>query len=131
MVNLRKDIDCAELPVTNETAILKHILACYIQEGFLSPNNKMPGKLAKFYLRLAWLFRERKNLEKNIENIPDGYMSFEDYLVAQKKYWEEIPLSEEEALGKAITQYGTMLDYAGKEDNVKKEDHFDAFDTQS
>ena len=121
LVKLGKEIDCTELPVTNETAILKHILACYVQEGFLSPNNKMPGKLAKFYLRLAWLFRERKNLEKNIEKIPNGYMSFEEYLVAQKKYWEEIPLSEEEALGKAITQYGTMLDYAGKEDNVKKE----------
>ncbi len=121
LVRIGKEIDYSELPISNETAILNHILGCYIQEGFLSPNNRMPIKLAKFYLRLAWLYRERENLEKKIENIPDGYMSLEGFLTDQKKFWENLPLNEAEAMNQAIAQYESVLENAGKEDNVKKE----------
>ena len=41
-----------------ESAILAHLLAIYIQE-LLSPNMRQFGKLARFYLRTAWLFREQ------------------------------------------------------------------------
>lgn len=121
LVRIGKEVDYTELPISNETAILNHVLACYIQEGFLSPNNRLPAKLAKFYLRLSWLFRERKTIQKNISNIPDGYMSLEDFLKAMKEHWENLPLSEEEALSRAIEQYNLVLDSAGKEDNIKKE----------
>ena len=121
LVRIGREIDYTELPISNDTAILTHAIACYIQEGFLSTNNRLPGKLAKFYLRLAWLYRERQSLESNIENIPDGYMSLEKFLAAQKEFWEHLPLSEEEAISKAIEQYQGVLENAGKEDNVKKE----------
>ena len=121
LVRIGKEVDYTELPISNDTAILTHVIACYIQEGFLSTNNRLPGKLGKFYLRLAWLYRERQTLETMIDNIPDGYVSLEKFLAAQKEFWENLPLSEDEALRKAIEQYQGVLENAGKEDNVKKE----------
>ena len=122
LVRIGKEIDYTEVPVSNETAILTHILACYMQEGFLSPNNRMAGKMAKFYLRLAWLYRERETIiTKDISNTPDGHMSLEGFLKHLKQYWEDIPLTEDEAMRKALVQYSAMLDIAGKEDNTKKE----------
>ena len=121
LVQIGKEIDYTDLPVSNETAILTHILAYYIQKGFLSPNNRIPAKMAKICLRLAWLYRERKTLGKSISNIPDGFISLEEFLASLKKYWDEIPQSEEEALRFALEHYSVMLDNAGKDDNVKKE----------
>ncbi len=111
----------SEIPISNGAAILTHLLACYVQEGFLSPNNRMPGKLAKFFLRLAWLYRERKALNATSTDIPDGYLSLEDFLKVQQQSWEGLPITEEEAIKKSIEQYTIVLDHAGKEDNTKKE----------
>lgn len=116
--NLKTD---SEL-ISNEAAILRHLMACNIQEAFLTPNNRLPHKLSRFYLRLAWLFRERAAFgSTNCDELPNGYITLEEYLRKLQELWPEMPLTERQALDKAIFYYTEMLNQSGKEDDIKKE----------
>ncbi len=111
----------AEL-ISNETAILTHLMACNIQEAFLTPNNRLPHKLSRFFLRLAWLYRERAAFgSTNSNDLPNGFITLEEYLHRLQELWPEMPVSEKQALDKAIFYYTEMLNQSGKEDDIKKQ----------
>lgn len=118
---LGKAADPAVSQVTTEVAMIKHMLACGIQEEFLSPNNRIPDKLSRYYLRIAWLYREREMFGSSDDFVPDGYFTFNEYFARIKEVWPEMPNNEEEAIKKAYGYYVDVLDQAGRDDNTKKE----------
>lgn len=121
MASVSRVIDCTKEVVCTEQAILTHLLACYIQESFLTKNNRMPHKASRFYLRLAWLFRERESFGADKSYVPDQYLSFEDFLNYLRTLWPEMPCSEKEALVMAQSYYVDLLNQSGKDDDIKKE----------
>ncbi len=105
--------------VTLESALTAHLLAIYIQE-ILSVNMRQYAKLASFYLRVAWLYREKATWQTP-EAVPAGYATFADFLTSFRKEWPGLPMTEEEAMTKAIEGYQTDLDTSGRVDDVKYE----------
>ncbi len=115
------EIDITRELIVTEQAILSHLLACYIQESFLTTNNRMPHKASRFFLRLAWLYRERATLGSDGSFTPGQYLSFGDFLNALKYIWPEMPLNENDALRSASVYYVDLLNQSGKDDDIKKE----------
>lgn len=108
--------------ITTDMAILRHLIACYIQESFLTANNRLSHKLSRFYLRLAWLFRERATLSvSDTAGLPNGFLTLEEYLSHLSRLWPELPRTEAQALKKAILYYTELLNQSSKDDDVKKD----------
>lgn len=108
--------------VSNDVALLRHLLACNIQEAFLTPNNRLPHKLSRFYLRVAWLYRERTAFgATNASDLPNGYITLEEYLTKLQGLWPDLPMNESQALNKAVFYYTEMLNQSGKDDDIKKQ----------
>lgn len=121
MNRVGREIDDTQDYICTESAIMALLIACHIQECFLTANNRLPHKLSRFYLRLAWLFRERTAFGSASNAIlPDGYFTFEEYLKSLQSFWPEIPLAEKDALNRAVTYYMELLNQSGDED-IKKE----------
>ncbi len=98
-----------------DSAILAHLLAIYAQE-LLSVNMRQYPKLARFYLRLAWLFREKSQLGLPDERVPSGFTSFEDYLESFQSSWPGIPVEEGQAMTVALARYQDILNHASTGD---------------
>ncbi len=98
-----------------DSAILAHLLAIHEQE-LLSQNMRQFPKLARFYLRLAWLYREKAVLAIEDEKVPDGFGSFKEYLEGFKDAWPGIPTEETPTLDIALARYRDVLNYAGNDD---------------
>jgi hypothetical protein len=98
-----------------DSAILAHLLAIHEQE-LLSQNMRQFPKLARFYLRLAWLYREKATLAIDDEKVPDGFESFKAYLEGFKEAWPGIPTEENPTLEVALQRYRDVLNYAGNTD---------------
>lgn len=94
-----------------DSAILAHILAVYEQE-LLSVNMRQYNKLARFYLRLAWLYREKETLALEDTVTPNGAGSFREFLESFKGEWPDIPLEETPALETALARYRDILNHA-------------------
>ena len=104
-----------------KTALALHLLAIYIQE-MLSSNLRQTGKLARFYLRTAWLFRELRYLdEAGVARSPELAEFFTAIAGIKEQDWPEIPNAEKETILQAISYYKAELDHAGRSDDVKQE----------
>lgn len=107
--------------IGNETALLTHLIACNVQEAFLTPNNRLPHKLSRFFLRVAWLYRERTTLGiAHAAELPEGFFTLEEYLTHLQAIWPELPMNEDQALAKALFYYTEMLNQSGGDD-IKKQ----------
>lgn len=108
-------IDFANDLYSLESAITAHLLAIYEQE-LLSPNMRQYAKLARFYLRTAWLYREKDTLGLAEAKVPDGFATFAAFLESFKPEWPAIPLDEKTALQVALERYQDILNHASTGD---------------
>ena len=108
-------IDFSTDNYTVDSAIVAHILAIYEQE-LLSINMRQYAKLARFYLRTAWLFREKETLAIPEEKVPGGFASFAEFLESFKEEWPGIPTQEGPALEIALARYQDILNHAQNAD---------------
>lgn len=104
-------IDFSKDAYSVDSAILAHMLAIYEQE-LLSVNLRQYNKLARFYLRLAWLFREKEQLALPEEKIPDGFENYHAFLESFRSEWPAITTEEKPALDQALTAYQEILNHA-------------------
>lgn len=114
-------IDFESEDVSWSSALAAHILAIHIHNQ-LSPNMRLAGKLARFYLRTAWLFREKNYSEEEegaIRIIMDPELSHA--LAELKAEWPEGPFDEDTAMDKAIEYYKLELENLGRVDNIRQE----------
>ncbi|MFH0910420.1 MAG: DUF2225 domain-containing protein [Planctomycetota bacterium] len=105
--------------VSWSSALAAHLAAIYIQE-ILSPNMRQSGKLARLYLRTAWLYRERDHpevYESHVIPDPELVEALEDV----KKTWSEGPFDETTAMNAALQYYKIELENAGRTDNIRQE----------
>lgn len=93
-----------EPPILVESAINAHLLAIHIQE-ILSPTLRMTAKIARFTLRLAWLYRERATMDLPSDPPPAGFDSHEAFWQSFAGEWTTIPLDENQALDAAVGAY--------------------------
>ncbi|MCC8109607.1 MAG: DUF2225 domain-containing protein [Planctomycetes bacterium] len=98
-----------------DSAILAHLLAIYAQE-LLSVNMRQYPKLARFYLRLAWLYREKETLALPDEAVPAGFETFKDYLNSFGESWPGMPTEESQAMDIALARYQDILNHASGAD---------------
>jgi len=108
-INFEKDVYHVD------SAILAHILAIHEQE-LLSLNMRQFAKLARFYLRLAWLYREKAALEIEDEKVPEGFGSFHEYLESFRETWPGIPTEESATLEMALARYHDILNHSSNGD---------------
>ncbi|MCD8352456.1 MAG: DUF2225 domain-containing protein [Planctomycetaceae bacterium] len=108
-INFEKDI------YHIDSAILAHLLAIHEQE-LLSLNMRQYAKLARFYLRLAWLYREKESLAIEDEKVPEGFASFKEYLDSLQELWPGIPTEEAPALDVALARYRDILNHSANAD---------------
>jgi uncharacterized protein (DUF2225 family) len=98
-----------------DSAIMAHLLAINEQE-LLSVNMRQYSKLARFYLRLAWLYREKATLALEDEKTRVDYPTFRDYLESFREAWPEIPTDEATAMDVALQRYRDILNHAQNAD---------------
>ncbi|MDR0361514.1 MAG: DUF2225 domain-containing protein [Planctomycetota bacterium] len=108
-------IDFGKDEYSVDSALAAHILAIYEQE-LLSPNMRQFNKLARFYLRTAWLFREKRDLSLMDASIPGGFESFQAFLESFKAEWPGVPLEERAALETALLRYQDILNHSSNTD---------------
>lgn len=101
-------IDFSKDYYTVDSAILAHLLAIYEQE-LLSINMRQYNKLARFYLRLAWLYREKETLAQEEIGVPAGYGSFKEFMESFRAEWPGIVTEEAPALEVALERYQDIL----------------------
>jgi uncharacterized protein (DUF2225 family) len=119
MATLGEHIDFYAERVSWGSALAAHILAIHIQE-LLSPNTRLSGKLARLYLRTAWLYREM-TIPEIAEVQETSQPELEALLCKWQESWPDGPFSEEAAIEKAISYYKQELDQAGRVDDVRHE----------
>ena len=105
--------DAIDFSVDNysiDSAILAHLLAIYEQE-LLSLNMRQYAKLARFYLRTAWLFREKETLGMPEEKVPAGFGSHREFLENFREEWPGIPTGEAPAIETALARYQDILNH--------------------
>lgn len=118
-VRLGQLIDSQSDELSWSSALAAHILAIYTQNQ-LSTNMRLTGKLARLYLRTAWLYREQGHPEIFASAAtPDPRLTQE--LQALQEEWEGGPFDETSALRQAMENYTRELDNAGRVDNVRLE----------
>jgi Uncharacterized protein conserved in bacteria len=94
-----------------DSAIIAHLLAIYEQE-LLSVNMRQYNKLARFYLRTAWLYREKDQLGLPEENVPDGFDSYKAFLESFREEWPGIITEEGPAIEVALARYQDVLNHS-------------------
>lgn len=119
MVQLGELIDLQSGFVSWSSALAAHMLAIYIQNQ-LSPNMRLNGKLARLYLRTAWLYREKRYPEMAAGREPDDPELIQ-VLNDLKAEWPDGPYDEDVAMQKAIEYYKLELENAGRLDNIRLE----------
>lgn len=120
ITRLGKAIAFDQLFFTLETALCIHLLAIYLQE-MLSANMRQHGKLARFYLRLAWLFREKRSWPVPERDVPPPFASYSDFFASMQQDWPAIPLQEEAAIDAAIANYQEELGHSRRVDDIRFE----------
>ncbi len=105
---------------TLENALCLHLLAIYLQE-MLSANMRQHGKLGRFYLRLAWLYREKRSWQVPERDVPPPFASYGDFFAAMQQDWPAIPLQEETAIDAAIANYQEELAHSKRVDDIRFE----------
>ena len=107
-----------QLPL--ETALCIHLLGIHLQE-LLSTNMRQYGKLARLYLRTAWLYREKQAWNLPERQVPAGFASYGGFLESLRTEWPEIPLAEEKAIEIAIASYQHELEHSKRIDDIRFE----------
>lgn len=120
LARLGKWIDLEREHVSLESALSAHLLAIHVQL-LLSPNRRQHAKLGRLYLRLAWLYREKETWSLPEVGIPDGFQNFGEFFDSFRQDWEEIPLSENAAMGAAVEGFKKDLDQAGNITDIRHE----------
>lgn len=121
LTQLSSMVDIEEDFFSFRTTLALHTLAIYIQE-MLSNNLRQTGKLARFYLRTAWLYREIRYMKEANLPEPPGLDTFHQTILSvQEQEWPEAPNTEKDTIEKAIAYYKAELDHAGRVDDVKHE----------
>jgi len=98
-----------------DSAIMAHLLAIHEQE-LLSLNMRQYSKLARFYLRLAWLYREKETLALEDEKPYPKAGSFREFLESFREAWPGIPIEESTAMDIALARYRDILNHAQNAD---------------
>jgi len=115
-----QEIDLVREYVTLECALCAHLQATYIQE-MLSPNMRQYQKLGRFYLRTAWLYREKTTWNVPEAGIPMRCRSYMDFFNSLRREWPDLPLTEEVSIEKAIANYRADLDRSKRVDDIRYE----------
>ncbi|MDR2390370.1 MAG: DUF2225 domain-containing protein [Planctomycetota bacterium] len=115
IARMGETIDFSKDAYSVDSVILAHLLAIHEQE-LLSSSMRQHPKLARFYLRLAWLYREKATLALPEENIPTGFDSHSAFLESFKTEWPGIPVSEDQALEISLACYQDVLNNASGTD---------------
>jgi len=103
-----------------DTALAMHLLAIHLQE-MLSPNTRQCGKLARFYLRSAWLYREKAAWTLPERGVPVGFSSHAEFLASLRSDWPTLPLTEGEAIDTAIANYQLELSQGKRVEDIRFE----------
>ncbi len=115
IARLGQVIDFSKDNYSVDSAIVAHLLAIYEQE-LLSVNLRQYAKLARFYLRTAWLFREKEALGLPDEKVPAGFNTFAEFLEGFRSEWPGIPTSEAPTLEVALARYQDILNHSANAD---------------
>jgi hypothetical protein len=115
IARLAAAIDFSRDDYSVDSAIAAHILAIHEQE-LLSPNLRQFNKLARFYLRTAWLYREKRDLSLMDGKTPGGFESFQAFLESFREEWPGMPLGEDAALETALARYRDILNHSSNAD---------------
>jgi len=73
-------------------------------------------KLARFHLRLAWLYRERDGLGLPPADPPKDFATFDDFLQSLAKEWPSIPVGEQSTLKASLARYQDLLNRSSGQD---------------
>jgi hypothetical protein len=119
LVRLGELIDLDSENVTWSSALASHLLAIYIQ-NMLSPNMRIPAKLARLYLRTAWLYREATLPTRGVEPV-QAEPELEEVLVDLKSDWPDGPFGEDVCMNNAIASFKQELENVGRSDNIRSE----------
>lgn len=111
IARLGEAIDFSQDAYGVNSVIVAHLLAIHEQE-LLSVNMRQYSKLARFYLRTGWLFREKSTLGLEDPHIPPGYGSFTDFLESFRSEWVGIVTDETAALNVAMERYQDILNHS-------------------
>jgi hypothetical protein len=82
------------------TALNQHLLCVRLQSVVEDPSLVDSYKIARLYLRIAWLYREQK-AENRLEDDDKPYYKFPSYTFLREKIlalWPEAPVTEEGAI---------------------------------
>ncbi|MCC8179374.1 MAG: DUF2225 domain-containing protein [Planctomycetes bacterium] len=104
-------IDYSKDVYSVDSAIMAHLLAIHEQE-LLSINMRQYAKLARFYLRTAWLFREKEAFSMEDSPLPVGYATFKEYLESFRAEWPGIVTEEGTAIEVALSRYQDILNHS-------------------
>ena len=77
-----------------------HLLAVFIQQ-LVPEDSRDTSKLASYYLRIGWLFREQQGKEETDENQARA----EEFLEKISKLWTNVPRNEPDCLEVAASYY--------------------------
>ena len=102
-------IDLKREIISSESALTAYLLGASIQE-LLSPKTRHFGKLGRFYLRAAWIYRERQDQPPDQYAAPAGFSDIESFLASFEEEWPAVPLNEQEALRLCFDNYQTALE---------------------
>jgi len=83
-------------------AVKLHLLAIFIQELIDDEDQRNTLKTGRYYLRLAWLYRE---LEENVKEKEKVDKKLNKLLQFLKKGWRQIASNEKEALQNAVNMF--------------------------
>ncbi len=111
IARLGSAVDFSKDNYSVDSAIIAHLLAIYEQE-LLSVNLRQYNKLARFYLRTAWLYREKDQLGLPEENIPAGFGSYKEFLESFREEWPGIITEEGPAIEIALARYQDILNHS-------------------
>lgn len=121
IAKLAPAIDMTGEFIDSETSLNLHMLAFY-EHSLLSPNIRDYHRLSKFALRIAWLYRELKNLNVALAStLPGGFASIHDFHKSLKEAWTSIPLDEESALRLALEYFKKIYDKGATDEGERAE----------
>lgn len=117
---ISSEVDVSGEFISSDTALNLHLLALYIH-SLLSPNLRDYSRLAKFALRIAWLYREIETLDVVQSYPPKGFATNAEFLRSLVKAWPTIPLDEKAALELAVEYYKKIYDRPAVEESERTE----------
>jgi len=104
--------------ITYDVAVRRYMIAIYILQNIDQVSKLDALPLGKYYLRLAWLYREIDNVEANTPLIKNLI----ELKTQASNYWSTVPVTENAALDLSVKYYETAV-YESTINLMKETEH--------